>query len=197
MLVHFIAITLMVVICVFIFRYNSYSQCELKKSIDVETINLKANPSNFSLIRKFLKRLYSDDFETDTFGSKGFATWGRIIKFYSKDECKHLDIKIEYKSKYSYNDDKEIRVLHSIQAYLQDDSSYPGSCEYIFNVNFMQCIDSRSEKYIQVKKPYKFVKYTDKNFEKFVEREEQRLEEKRQRQIASERKNISKILNLI
>jgi hypothetical protein len=196
MLMHF-TVFILVVFCAFLFIHNFYSLYKSKSPLNKRVVNLKVNPSNFSLIRKFLKRLYSDDFEIDTFGSKGFATWGRIIKFYSKDECKHLDITIEYKSTYSYNDNKEFRVLYRIYAYLIDDQLHSDLNECIFNIDFMKCIDSRSEKYIQVKKPYKFVEYIDKNFEKFEKRKQQRLEEELTKEEQLERENVKRMLSCI
>ena len=170
---------------------NKHKEIDNTKSVD-----LNLNPSNFSLARKFLKRLYSDDFEIDTFGNKGFATWGRIIKFYAKDECKCLNIKLEYKSTYL---DKgiEIRVLRCVHVYLQDDSLHSDFREDVFDVDFMKSVDSRSDKYVQVKKPYKFVEYIDKNFEKFEKRKQQRLEEEMAKEEQLERENIKRKLACI
>ena len=196
MLIHFIVLVSIIAICAFVFICDFHSQREREKSLDDETINLEANPSNFSLIRKFLKRLYSDDFEIDTFGSKRFATWGRIIKFYSEDECKHLDIKVEYRSIY-LDTGIETRVLHSIHADLQDDSINRDYREHIFDINFVKRIDQRSEKYTQVKKLYKFVEYINKNFEKFEKRKQERLEEEMTREEQLERENIKRELACI
>lgn len=171
---------------------NKHKEIDNTKSVD-----LNLNLSNFSLVRKFLKRLYSDDFEIDTFGSKGFATWGRIIKFYSKDECEHLNVEIKYESRYSCDDDKEIRVLRCMHVYLQDDSLHSDFCEDVFDIDFMKSVDSRSDKYMQVKKPYKFVEYIDKNFEKFEKRKQQRLEEEMAKEEQLERENIKRKLACI
>lgn len=192
---HFIVIIL-VLFCTFPLINNLYLLCKSKGSRNKKAANPEVIPSNFSLIRKFLKRLYSDDFEIDTFGSKGFATWGRIIRFYSEDEYIHLDITLEYESTYLHKG-KESRVLRRMYAHLQDDQLHSDLNEHIFNINFMKCTDSRSEKYIQVKKLYKFVEYIDKNFEKFERRKQQRLEEELMKEEQLERENIKGILSCI
>lgn len=197
MIIDCIVIVSIISILGFIFIVDFYDLYKHKEIDSAKSADLNLNPSDFSLIRKFLKRLYSDDFEIDTFGSKGFATWGRIIKFYSKDECKHLNVEIKYESRYSYDDDKETRVLRCIHVYLQDDSLHSDFCEDVFDVDFMKSVDSRSDKYIQVKKPYKFVEYIDKNFEKFEKRKQQRLEEEITREEQLERENIKRELACI
>ena len=197
MIIDCIVIVSIISILGFIFIVDFYGLNKHKEMDNAKSADLNPNSSNFSLVRKFLKRLYSDDFEIDTFGSKGFATWGRIIKFYSKNECKHFDIKIEYESRYSCGDNKEIRVLRCMRAYLQDDSLYSDFCEHMFDVDFMKSVDSRSDKYIQVKKPYRFVEYIDKNFDKFEKIKQQRLEEEMAKEEQLERENIKRKLACI
>lgn len=197
MLLYF-TIIVSAVFCVFLFIHSLYSLREVKDHLNEKAVNLETNPSDFSLIRKFLKRLYSNDFEIDTFGSRGFATWGTIIKFYSKDGCSHLDIKLEYASTYSWdssnNSSKETRVLRGIYVCFLDDQLHSDTNEYILDVDFMKCVDSRSEKYIQVKKPYKFVEYIDKNFKTFEIRKRQKLEAERMKEEELEREKIKRKL---
>lgn len=69
-----------------------------------------------------------------------------------------------------------------MRAYLQDDLLGSDFCEDVFDIDFMKSIDSRSGKYMQVKKPYRFVEYIDKNFEKFEKIKQQRLEEQLERE---------------
>lgn len=197
MIINCIVIVSVLFILGFSLIVDFYDLNKHKEMNNTKSADLNLNFSDFSLVRKFLKRLYSDDFEIDTFGSKGFATWGRIIKFYSKDGCKHLDVEIKYKSRYSCDDNKEIRVLCCMRAYLQDDSLHSDFCKDVFDVDFMKSVDSRSDKYMQVKKPYKFVEYIDKNFEKFEKRKQQRLEEEMTREEQLERENIKRELACI